>query len=88
MARCSDHATRRSVGDALALLAARRAAHVLLLMMARFGSINRLVSTLLFSSRVSRSRWIDWTLALALACTALTVASAVSLMHFHYLDRP
>ena len=57
-------------------------------MMARFGSINRLVSALLLSSRVSRSRWIDWTLVLALACTALTVASAVSLVYFHYLDRP
>jgi len=88
MVRCRHDATRRSAGNPLALLAAPRAADVLLLTMARFGSLNRLVSVLLLGSRASRSRWIDWALVLALACTALTIASAVSLVYFHYLDRP
>jgi hypothetical protein len=61
---------------------------VLLLTMARFGVINRLVSVLLLWSRTPRLRQTDWTLVLALACTALTIASAASLLYFHYLDRP
>ncbi|TKV78274.1 hypothetical protein FDV58_27450 [Bradyrhizobium elkanii] len=61
---------------------------MLLLTMARLGSISRLVSVLLIRSRTPRLRRTDWTLVLALACTALTIASAASLIYFHYLDRP
>ncbi|QOZ33703.1 hypothetical protein [Bradyrhizobium sp. CCBAU 53421] len=61
---------------------------MLLLTMARFGAINRLVSVLLLRSRVPQPRRTDWTLVLALACTALTIASAISLLYFHYLDLP
>ncbi|WP_168200234.1 MULTISPECIES: hypothetical protein [Bradyrhizobium] len=57
--------------------------------MARLSSIGRLVSVLLLRPHVARAgRRIDWTLVLALACTTLTIASAVSLAYFHYLDRP
>jgi hypothetical protein len=81
--------TMQTVADTLALLAARRAADELLLTMARLASISRLVSILLLRPRAVRSgRRIDRTLVLALACTALTIASAVSLVYFHYLDRP
>ncbi len=57
--------------------------------MARLASISRLLSVLLVRPHVARAgRRIDWTLVLALACTTLTIASAVSLAYFHYLDRP
>ena len=58
--------------------------------MPRLAAINRLVAVLLLlRSRASPSqRRPDWTLILALASTALTVASAVSLAYFHYLDGP
>jgi hypothetical protein len=61
---------------------------VLLLTTMRFGAINRLVAVLFLRSRVPQSRRTDWTLVLALACTALAIASAVSLVYFHYLDPP
>ncbi|UGY00901.1 hypothetical protein [Bradyrhizobium quebecense] len=58
--------------------------------MPRLAAINRLVTVLLLlRSRASPSqRRPDWTLILALASTALTVVSAVSLVYFHYLDGP
>jgi hypothetical protein len=57
--------------------------------MPRLAAINRLVAVLLLRSRASPSQWRpDWTLILALASTALTVVSAVSLVYFHYLDGP
>ncbi|PDT75843.1 hypothetical protein [Bradyrhizobium sp. C9] len=61
---------------------------MLLLTMARFGAVNRLVSVLLLRSRVPQWRRPDWTLVLALASTAMTIAAGVSLVYFHYLDRP
>lgn len=57
--------------------------------MSRLASINKLLATLSLRSRRSTSyRRIDGTLVLALACTALTVAAAIALVHFHNLDLP
>ncbi|MCC8978371.1 hypothetical protein [Bradyrhizobium acaciae] len=57
--------------------------------MARLASISRLASVLILRQRAARSgRRTDWILMLALAGTALTIASAASLVYFHYLDRP
>jgi hypothetical protein len=62
---------------------------VLLLTVARLASIGRLASVLLLRQRAAQSgRRTNWTLLLALACTALTIAAAASLVYFHYLDRP
>jgi hypothetical protein len=70
-------------------LTSRPIADEFLLTMPRIAAINRLIAVLLLRSRVPRSqRPLDWTLPLALACTALTVAAAVALVYFHYLDRP
>jgi hypothetical protein len=57
--------------------------------MPHMGSINRLLSVMILRSHRSPSqRRTDWTLVLALACTAMTVASAISLVYFHYFDGP
>ncbi|WP_245350290.1 hypothetical protein [Bradyrhizobium sp. UFLA03-84] len=89
MAQFKHNASRVGVADALAPLAARRATDVLLLTMARLASISKLISVLNMRSHAARSgRRNDWTLILALASTALTIASAISLVYFHYLDRP
>lgn len=56
--------------------------------MARPASISRLLTVLLLRSRRPKShQGTDWTLVLALACTALTIASAVALVHYHLLNQ-
>ncbi len=52
--------------------------------MPRLASINRLIAVLSLQSRASSSqRQTDWTLIVALACTALTIAAAVALVYYH-----
>jgi hypothetical protein len=89
LVRCRYIAAGRGFADALALLAARLPPDELLLTMSRLASINKLLATLSLRSRRSTSyRRIDGSLVLALACTALTVAAAIALVHFHNLDLP
>jgi len=89
MGRRHHNATHRGLADALALLATRGPADELLLTMSRLASIDRLLAVLNLRSHRARSCWrMAAGLILAFACTALAVAAAVALVHFHHSDTP